>query len=129
MNPSPCHAAGRGDRPTGGCGTTTPFGAPVVPEVYMMSVGGAVPAGRGGGDPSGSSSADHAVVPAAGPVVASSRSPGSPLATSAQGTPASVATLATMAPGSAWPRMARSSGAASRVLTGTATAPARWAAV
>ena len=108
----------------GPCRTTTALGAPVVPDVYMMSVGPSGPTSSGPPEPSPPDRSDHAP-------------DGSSSTTATHGgraepgsgpPPRSTPRLTTTNDGSAWSRMARNSGPANRVLTGTAVAPARWAA-
>ncbi len=129
MNPSPFHA-GAGPVRGGPYRTTTALGAPVVPEVYMMSmisVDRSDLGPRSSSEPSGCERSAQARVPPSPSVVAATRTGDGPAGAFRGRTPPTPG-LARTTVGSAWARMAPSSGPASLVLTGTATAPARWTA-
>src|SRR5580704_4618377 len=125
MKPEPFQSVPPPDRSCRSWFTTTPLGAPVVPDVYMMSIDPWEPGGRGSAEVSGWNSVDQSTVPGALPVVATILIPSTPPARSDHRVPAPGSALARTKVGSAWMRIERSSGPASLVLTGTATAPAR----
>ena len=115
--------------------TTTPFGDPVVPEVYMMSARSSSLRSTWISPPSGSSRSGQATtLPAPSPgAPASSGGAAASVVTTSDRVGTLVATAArvgrrersvTAALASAWARIVASSTGVRRVLVGTATAPA-----